>query len=138
MPAPTQAILDGRSFAPCLTGSSVAERPTLIEMGYGRAVVWNGWKYIAVRYPPAIAAKADKQKLSLLGRRELKDEAKTFPAFSDRDQLFNLNDDLLEQKNIASDPAYADKLLEMKQKLTGLLAPLPHVFGEFKTSPSQP
>jgi len=137
LPTKEQAIVDGRSFAPCLSGGVVAERPVLIEMGYGRAVVSDGWKYIAIRYPPSVEQRARNRKpgpLALIGNKPAGVEANAFPAFADRDQLFNLKDDPLEQRNLVNDPALADKLKEMKHKLSECLAPLPHSFGEFTSA----
>lgn len=144
LPPNTEAIIDGRSFAPCLTGGHVTERSVLIEMGFGRAIVDNGWKYIALRFPEKmeqeIQAMRDQGKplqsyisphRNELGKHggEMPPE---FPSLADPDQLYNLKDDMLEQHNLANDPRYADKLAEMKKLLAASLAPLPHAFGEFK------
>lgn len=137
LPAPGEAVVDGRSFAPLLTGGKLAERPVLIEMGYGRAVISGGWKYIACRYPEAIEQQARQRgrRPDFLGRfKEKGPDEKTWPAFGETDQLYNLGADPLEQKNLAADPACAAKLAELKALLKAALAPLPHVFGEFKTS----
>jgi len=142
LPPAEQTIVDGLSFAPCLTGGTVPERPVLIEMGFGRAVVSNGWKYVAIRFPEDIAAELEQtgSKFSSLisplrsGISRGGREAKSFPNFSDIDQLYNLKSDPLERHNLANDPESAPKLKEMKLLLTHALAPLPHVFGEFKTT----
>ncbi len=142
LPPATQAIVDGLSFAPCLTGGTVAARPVLIEMGFGRAVVSDGWKYIAIRFPEemaeALRQKGGKFSSLVKPLREGKksgEEASTdrFPNFADPDQLYDLKADMLEQHNLANDPEHAGKLAEMKKLLADALAPLPHVFGEFKT-----
>jgi len=57
---------------------------------------------------------------------------KKYPAYNDKDQLYNLQTDPDEQKNLAKDTAYADILKEMKQELSGYLQNLPGGFGEFK------
>jgi arylsulfatase A-like enzyme len=136
-PAPEQAIVDGRSFASAFTGGSVSERPVLIEMGYGRALISGGWKYIAIRHPEKVEAKAKAtgQQPDFLGRFIGKNAAdlKRWPSYSDRDQLFDLRADPLEQTNLATDPQHTAKLAEMRALLKATLAPLPHVFGEFKT-----
>jgi hypothetical protein len=48
----------------------VSERPVLIEMGYGCAILSAGWKYIAIRHSVAIEAKAKAsgQQPDFLGR----------------------------------------------------------------------
>jgi len=146
LPPPADAVVDGRSFAPCLTGGTVAERPVLIEMGFGRAIVANGWKYIAVRFPEKMEEEIKvlqekgkplesyinprRNELGRLGG-EMPPGAQ-FPSLADPDQLYDLKADMLEQHNLANDPEHASKLAEMKKLLADALTPLPHVFGEFK------
>jgi len=60
----------------------------------------------------------------------LKKHRKTY---FDADQLYDLDNDPGEQKNLASDPAYKAKLAEMKALLAKHLADMPGTFGEFKT-----
>jgi len=144
LPEKDQAIVDGRSFAPCLAGGKVEERPVLIEMGFGRALVWHGWKYIALRWPEKMAADIKKNDIKIhsyiaprrneLAKNSMDAADGDFPALGDADQLFDLNADMLEQHNLAGDPKYAAKLAEMKKLLAETIAPLPHVFGEFKTA----
>ena len=54
-----------------------------------------------------------------------------YPCYFDADQLYDLEADVLEQTNLAADPAYAEQLTSMKARLRGLLGPLPHTFEEF-------
>jgi arylsulfatase A-like enzyme len=140
LPAPANGIIDGKSFAPALTGGRVTERPVLIEMGYGRALLSGGWKYIAIRHPEKVEAKAKAtgEQPDFLGRFSAKNAAdmKRWPSYSERDQLFDLKTDPLEQVNLAADPRHAAKLAELRALLKTTLAPLPHVFGEFKTIPT--
>ena len=60
----------------------------------------------------------------------LKKHRKTY---FDADQLYDLDEDPDEQKNLAGDPAYKAKLEEMKALLAKHLADMPGTFGEFKT-----
>ena len=55
-----------------------------------------------------------------------------FPGYYDSDQLYNLELDPMEQKNLASDPEYADVLERMQQHLKRHLDSLPGGFGELK------
>ncbi len=54
------------------------------------------------------------------------------PNYFDEDQLYNLKEDPLETTNLAKDPAYADKLAEMKADLKKYLDRLPGTFAELK------
>ena len=56
---------------------------------------------------------------------------KLFPHYLDEDQLYNLESDPCEQKNLAGTPENAPVLAEMREKLKARLADLPHLFGEF-------
>lgn len=139
LPRPGQAIVDGRSFAPLLRGDALPERPVLIEMGYGRGIVSQGWKYIAVRFPSRVNEKIKSlgRKPNLMGNFQPEKERMqaNWPSFGESDQLFHLREDPLERNNLAADPAQAAKLEEMRGQLKQALAQLPHVFGEFKPAP---
>jgi arylsulfatase A-like enzyme len=52
--------------------------------------------------------------------------------YFDEDQLYYLKDDPNEQKNLADDPTYREKLDEMKAELTKHLMKVPGTFAEFK------
>ena len=52
-----------------------------------------------------------------------------FPHYFDLDQLYDLNEDVFEQHNLAGDPSYRSFTKEMQDRLRALLAPLPHTFG---------
>jgi arylsulfatase A-like enzyme len=131
-------VVDGRSIAPLTRGEAMPERPVLIEMGYGRAVIADGHKYIAIRHPPEVTKKADEtgETPDFLGRfggkRDAEQMCKRWPAYGRPDQLYDLRNDPLEQRDLAGDPAHADALAAMRAVLREALAPLPHAFGEFK------
>ncbi len=57
---------------------------------------------------------------------------KKFPAYYDFDQLYDLNTDPDEQKNLAENAKYAQVLTDMKKRLKKYSQDLPHHFGEFK------
>ena len=50
------------------------------------------------------------------------------PGYFDADQLYNLDEDPHELKNLANDPAYQDKLRELKTELQKYLDDLPGKF----------
>lgn len=141
LPPPETAIVDGRSFAPLLSGGSVAERPVLVEMGYGRAMLSSDWKYIAIRYPAAILAKAKESGdvPDAIGRFNGKNDPDRarWPSYGRHDQLFDLRSDPMEQKDLSADPTQAERLAAMRELLKAAVSPLPHVFGEFKTVPGK-
>lgn len=142
LPTPPQTILDGTSILKVLEGHTMPERPLLIEMGYGRAIISGGWKYIATRLPEAIREKARKsgKTPSLQGNFPTDiQQAPTdlWPSFGSTDELFDLSKDPLEQENLAADPACAEKLASMRNLLKQALAPLPNTFAEFKNSTSR-
>ena len=56
---------------------------------------------------------------------------KDFPGYFDQDQLYDLNTDPKEQKNLASDPKHHDRLVSMQKLLREYSGRLPHTFGEF-------
>jgi len=148
------ADVDGRSFLPLLTGEG---EPTdwrdvlLLEVTYARGVVTRDWKYIALRYPPAVREQVDqgepktyawdgtarRVKVGNQWNREGDVEIayganKDFPGYFDTDQLYDLRNDPYEQTNLASDPVYADRLRTMRGSLKEALKGLPHTFGEFR------
>ena len=77
-------------------------------MGYGRAIVSDGWKYIAVRFPEDVLAEAAKtgRRPTLPGAfndRKARNPT-AWPSFGEADQLFDLRADPLEQKNLEAIP----------------------------------
>ena len=128
---PTNAVVDGRSFLPVLSGGTIEERPVLIEMGYGRAVVFKGWKYIARRQPGDFSAKGGLSKVRMESGAVSKD-CEEWPSYGATDELFDLTKDPYEQDNLAGNPEDASKLAEMRSVMKQVLAPLPHPFSEFK------
>ena len=109
LPVPAEAIIDGRSFASLLTGGAeVVERPVFVEMGYGRAILRGNWKYIAVRHPSPVLARAKStgQIPDLMGRFRVTNngDRQRWPSYGAPDQLFELASDPLEQRNLAADP----------------------------------
>lgn len=54
-----------------------------------------------------------------------------YPNYFERDQLYNLKTDPMEQNNLAKDPEYNEILTEMNLSLTAYVKEFPHRFGEF-------
>lgn len=61
--------------------------------------------------------------------------AGTFPFMFDLDQLYDLENDPREQRNLAGDPEYAEKLAEMKELMKREVSKLDRPFGEFSEIP---
>ncbi|MCC7493586.1 MAG: sulfatase-like hydrolase/transferase [Fimbriimonadaceae bacterium] len=156
--APEDMRTDGRSLVESwTTGRTPAgwRSELLLSITTCRAVVSERWKYIAGRPDEAIRGKlqADAAAAQAAGRARTIDWSGhatdrpradgggvrynadlDFPAYFDADQLYDLQADFLEQRNLAADPAYAATLRQQQELLRHQLASLPHPFGEFKTA----
>ena len=148
---PVDMVCDGRNFLPLLIGKdkkSPWRDSLLLEVGNTRAVVTKKWKYIANRPPEEIRLKMEQEAAKCLKsgkkRRIAWDGRKNkywgvrfnsdldFPCYFDYDQLYDLEKDVYEQKNLAKDSTYNETLLHLKNLLKENLKSLPHSFGEFK------
>ena len=142
---PGDAVLDGRSFWPALTGARDSETRDYLyaEFGYSRAIVSGRWKYIARRPPDRLVEQMESGEreyaLNAAGNFRLKDPAlyaRKYPAYFDADQLFDLESDPGEQVNRFHHPEYAEIAREMKERMAaecaGFAAPFaleaPHPF----------
>jgi len=139
LPTDDEAYLDGQSIKSILFSedAKLKEEPFLIEMGYAKAIIYKNWKYIALRYEPTkmddIFARNDGRPDYIGGKRRISDAVfARFPNVLDEDQLYDLNTDMFEQKNLAGDSSYMEILQEMKEHMRRAVANLPHDFSEFK------
>jgi arylsulfatase A-like enzyme len=144
-----QYTVDGQSFLPVLTGEGAYRREDLfLEITTERAVVTDdGYKYIAVRFPPEIQSAVDDgaryqhsgdpagEHLDRFMTRHDLDvrygAGEDFPGYFDDDQLYDLVADPAEQHNLADDPDYRSRLDALRDRLRDYCAGLPHEFGEF-------
>lgn len=136
---PAEMKLDGASVLGLLSGKAAPWRDTtLLEVGHTRAVVHGKWKYIALRYPPKMKAQIEagtwtEKPYHMDNPLDLQRTAeKNHPAYWDADQLYDLENDPQERKNLARDPACAQTLEEMKGRLKAELAKFDRPFGEFR------
>ena len=134
-PSPAKAVIDGRSFAPLVTDpqASLPPQPVFIEFGFGRAIVEDGWKYIALRFPAAVQQRREQSGAMPRYHGEFGNserEAQGFPHYGAADQLFNLREDMFEQRNLVEDPAHREKLVELRGKLAAKLREIGRPFGE--------
>lgn len=134
--------LDGKSLRPLFGDSQARIHDSLyLELGCARAVVTNDWKYIAVRYPQdridrILRANAPGQAQRHMYYLERGGGIATrglrySPEFLSPDQLYNLENDRAELRNLAGHPEYANKMEEMKGALLGHLKAIGRPFGEF-------
>jgi arylsulfatase A-like enzyme len=137
---PAEAHLDGADLLPALRGQAPGQAAVYLENACTRAVVdAEGWKYLAVRLPPAaqaeqLAGKRVSQWGRVLdGKDQLTFSAeKRWPHYFAADQLYQVERDPEERSNLAGDPACAARLAAIKARLTAYSASLPHSFGEFR------
>ncbi len=144
--APDDLGTDGVSQLAMLTGDKDQVRETvMLEFGTSRSICDGRWKYIAIRHTEKDRAFEKQAGLTpghwgaeetigrfkgLLGWRKWHE--KNYPAYYDLDQLYDLEADPLEQKNLAVNPEYAGVLKRMKKQLAGEIQDMPRPFGEFK------
>lgn len=139
-------VVDGQSLVPVLSGSTNAVRDEVYcEIGYARGVRSKDWKYIALRYTPAVYAQIDAGYLwpnystgeyteprpyyvanSGLGYYAQVDN----PCYYDDDQLYNMNTDPTERTNLYGQlPAIQ---YDLKKRLADYMGAIPdRPFREF-------
>lgn len=136
--------VDGISFLPELMGEEYVREHILLEITSERAVVTDeGFKYLAVRYPPEIQADIDangtlyghdQNPVPFDDKKDVRyNSSRNYPRYFDQDQLYNLNTDNRERTNLYDDPVYAEKRVELRAILREYCQGLEHIFGEFKT-----
>jgi arylsulfatase A-like enzyme len=136
---PASMKLDGASLLPLVTDNSVKWRDDLLlEVGHTRAIVTAGWKYLLLRYPPALQEKIAN---GTLGRKPYHGDT-VFPlhrvaeqahsAYFDPDQLYDLAKDSWEKTNLIKDPEQKKAAAQLAARLKVELARIPRPFGEFK------
>ena len=109
-----------------------------LEMGFARGVATRKWKYIAVRYPQKQIEKIKRSKLeglpkamSYIGRLGIGTRGADRPGFWDGDQLYDLEADPEEMKNVSQDPKHVAILAKMRGFLRADLKSMGRPFGEF-------
>ena len=129
-----EQVIDGTSLLPLLKGTDEPVHDDLFfEYGVTRAVSDGKWKYIAFRYTTEQIEEMQsgevKQPLGTMGNlHDFKVGVYHQPHWYDPDQLFDLENDPLEQNNLVDDPAYAPQLKTMQAKLKIYLDRFDHPF----------
>ena len=139
-PAATEATLDGRSIKEVLLSekATLPDEPFLIEFGYAKAILYQNWKYIVLRFPeddPAMMkqiARRSGERPDYRGKSHVTDATLTvFPNMLVTEQLYDLNADPFEQNNRVGDERAAAKIAEMRDYMSTAVKDLPNRFGEF-------
>jgi len=135
---PSDLQLDGRSLAPLLRGNGDAfdEREyAYFEMGYARGLTDGTHKYVALRYPDALldsmrtgALKRAPNQLAVREQAHSTIAMKHYPHYFDANQLYNLEQDPYEQRNLVSSRAARDTLRRMKRALRNVLTTFRHPY----------
>lgn len=136
---PDDVIMDGESFLPLVTG--VKDTPwrdfIYLEVGHSRAVRTNKWKYLTIRYPQPMQQKIAN---NTLGRPAWHADTvfdlqaiaeRNHPYYWDLDQLYDMENDPTEQKNLISDTKCAAVLSDLKRKMSEAAQRFPRPYGEF-------
>ena len=139
-PVPEGYRIDGTSIAPILSDPSTnVHEHIFFELGYGRAVRTDKWKYIAVRHGSDRFADIESANLLYMPRQlayignmtRVTGHLTRRPHCYDLDQLYDLENDPLEMTNLAYNAAYEGQLNTMKAILTTYLEGQGRPFGEF-------
>jgi arylsulfatase A-like enzyme len=137
---PESYRIDGQSLTPLFkTGTTEGWRDHLyLEMGAARATVTKDWSYIAVRYTKEQIAdiqRATPQNLpkamSYIGRLGIGVRGADRHGFFDEDQLYHLEKDPKERKNLADKKAQVTRIKEMRYLMQQDLEAIGRPFGEF-------
>ncbi|TWU32323.1 sulfatase family protein [Novipirellula artificiosorum] len=136
VPKAKQHATDGKSFVSVLKGSDQQIHDHLFfEIGATRAVLKDGWKYLAFRLPDSLPTNPSKPFTHLADRpggRGSEGPAKEFyPNYYDRDQFYSITADPLERNNLFDDPTQQTRVGEMQQLLREAVGNVPGSFAEF-------
>ncbi len=132
---PADVRVDGESFASDFAAPVLNDNRMLyFEEGYTRGVSDGRFKYIAMRVPQPVL---DSLEAGVTNRISHMGSARSLfgsiamnyhPGYFASDQLYDLENDPYEQRNLAFDPDYSGKLEEMQQALDEVLSTFDHPF----------
>ncbi len=137
---PKSYRIDGQSLTPLLKNGKAEDwrNHLYLEMGVARATVTKDWSYIAVRRTKeqiAAIKKASPKNLpkamSYIGRLGIGVRGASRPGFFDEDQLYHLQRDPKEMRNLAYKKAQATRIKEMRSLMQQDLEIMGRPFGEF-------
>ena len=136
VPKDKQHHVDGKSFVSVLNGHSEEIHDHLFfEIGATRAVLKDGWKYLAFRLPSTLDPNPPLPYTHLADRpggRGSEGPAKDFyPHYYESDQLYDINSDPFERHNLFADPGQHDRVQQLRQLLSKAVSDVPGTFAEF-------
>jgi len=131
--------VDGKSFVPVLRGGKEEIHDYLFfELGATRAVMRDGWKYLACRLPDTLPKNPSQPYTHLAdrpgGRGSERPAIDFYPNYYDRDQLYNVREDPLERKNLYGDETQKSRRQAMRSLLKQAVDNVPGSFAEFTGS----
>ncbi len=140
VPPQGRHAVDGKSFVSVLQGSDDAIHDYLyFELGATRAVVKEGWKYLAFRLPASIPENPPRPYTHLAdrpgGRGSERPAIAFYPNYFDADQLYDIRSDPLERRNLYQEKEHAARRSAMRELLREAVARVPGAFGEFTDPP---
>ena len=141
VPEKERHTVDGKSFLSVLRGSEEEIHDYLFfELGATRAVLKDGWKYLAFRLPSSLPPDPPQPYTHLAdrpgGRGSEGPAMRFYPNYFDRDQLYNIHEDPLERHNLYRDEERHNCVQEMRSLLRKAVSKVPGTFAEF-TEPIQ-
>ena len=141
VPADDRHPVDGTSFVSVLQGSEEEIHDSLFfEIGATRAVLKDGWKYLAFRLPDSLPRNPSQPYTHLAdrpgGRGSEGPAIAFYPNYYETDQLYDLRTDPLERKNLYQDDGQKARVQAMRRLLGEAVAGVPGTFAEFKGPPA--
>jgi arylsulfatase A-like enzyme len=131
LPAPVG--IDGRDLAAVWRGESPAREEVYMENGFSRSLRTESWKYIAKARPCNRREVTGPDGSHLLRDHygatwefpALRIAAALHPGYFHCEELYNLTDDPLEQRNLAADLAFHEALSNMRRRFGAIQQSLP-------------
>lgn len=142
IPIPEDLLLDGISILPGIRSENIHTRPYVFaESGLARSVNDGKWKYIAFRYPAEDITRMKNGEidyapnyLNMEKQAHSSIAMEKFPAYFDANQLYNLEKDPYEQKNLAYEPTFQAELTRLQNVLADHLSTFDNVYSLADTS----
>ncbi|MEP3481592.1 MAG: sulfatase-like hydrolase/transferase [Fuerstiella sp.] len=137
---PKSYWIDGQSLTPLFENGTTDDwrNHLYLEMGAARATVTKDWSYIAVRHTKEQIAAIQKatprnlpKAMSYIGRLGIGVRGADRPGFFDEDQLYHLQKDPKEMRNLADQKSQVTRMQEMRQLMQYDLEVIGRPFGEF-------